>query len=350
LSATIRDVALLAKASPTAVSATLNGSVGTSIRVGTATRERIFKAAAELGYAPSPIAQSLATGRTYVIGLLLPYPEAFVDKNPFCSEAMSGVMQGVVGRGYNMMLYSGTVGMSFDQISMRVSKAVDGAVLVMPPESALAFLKLERMHLPYVSVLRTPSRGTYTVNSDDFRGGILAGEHLYNLGHRRVATFNGAAEVITAPARRKGFHKVFNDAGLQVQDVAAGFDWKHGEAALQRLLNAGGPLPTAIFCANDLCAEGVIRAAKHAGISIPGDLAVVGYDDSWLATTTQPTLTSVRMPISEMGELAAHMAVDLVNDVIPEDPHRVLPVSLSIRQSCGSPVQQTNPDVSQSPN
>ena len=120
MAVTIRDVAKLSGTSVTAVSATLNGSTGGTIRVGESTRERIYAAAAQLGYVSNPIAKSLASGKTKVIGLMLPYADAFVDHNPFCNQVMSGIMREVVHRHYNLMLYTATSG---DQLRRLLGRA-----------------------------------------------------------------------------------------------------------------------------------------------------------------------------------------------------------------------------------
>jgi LacI family transcriptional regulator len=334
---TIRDVAKLAGTSPTAVSATLSGTSTSNIRVGKETRERIYAAAAQLGYSPSQIAKSLATGKTKVIGLVLPYADAFVDQNPFCSEVMSGIMHEVVARHYNLMLFTATSGMNYDQMAMLIDSRVEGVLLVMPPDDSAMHLKCERRRIPYVSILRPTHEGAWSVNSDDYAGGLLAAQHLYRLGHRKVAIFEGSADVNTSAPRRDGFLSVYNEAGLEVQVVPAGFGWRQGMTAMNHILEQ--PLdmrPTAIFAANDLCAEGVMRAAKDAGLRIPEDLAVIGYDDTWFATMTQPPLTTIRMPISEMGNKAASMLIDRLEEKEPEDKNPILPVSLTIRQSCGA--------------
>lgn len=341
---TIRDVAKLAGTSPTAVSAVLSGNSKSNIRVGKETRERIFAAAAQLGYSPSQIAKSLATGKTKVIGLVLPYADAFIDQNPFASEVMSGIMQEVVDRQYNLMLFTATSGMSYDQIAMLIDSRVEGVLLVMPPDDGAIHLKCERRKIPYVSVLRKAHPGAWSVNSDDFSGGVLAAEHLYNLGHRHVAVLEGSLDVSTSAPRRDGFLSVYREAGLDVQVVPSGFGWRFGLASMRKVLE--GPRsqhPTAVFAANDLCAEGAMRAAREFGLQVPDDLSVIGYDDTWFAAMMQPPLTTVRMPISEMGHKAASMLIDRLEDKEVPDREPVLPVSLTVRHSCGAPAASTEP-------
>lgn len=340
MAVTIKEVAKLAGTSAAAVSATLNGSRSKNIRVGQQTRERIYAAAAQLGYLSNPVARSLATGRSRVIGLMLPYAEAFADHNPFCAQITNGVMSEMVRSHYNLMLYTGALTSNGSNAAMMVDSRVDGVILVLPAEDSALFLKCESRQIPYVSILREPIEGTFTVNSDDFRGGQLATEHLISLGHRRIAHLKGDERVVTSAPRYQGYRKALQEAGFAAEEsltLKAGFDWRHGYAATKELLNrSSSRRPTAIFAANDLCAEGAMRAIREIGASIPDDFAIVGYDDTFFATMTQPTLTSVRMPIEEMGALAVRLLVDRVEGRDIPTPHPVLPVSLTIRDSCGS--------------
>lgn len=343
MAVTIRDVAKLAGTSPTAVSATLSGSSNSSIRVGKETRERIYAAAAQLGYSPSEIAKSLATGKTKVIGLVLPYADAFVDQNPFVSEVMSGIMHEVVDRQYNLMLFTATAGMSYNQIAMLIDSRVEGVLLVMPPDDGAIHLKCERRKIPYVSILRHPAPGAWTVNSDDFGGGVLAAQHMYQMGHRRVAVLRGNQDVSTSDPRCQGFLSVYQEAGIEVEVVQSGFSWRDGVTSMKQILDRPvSEFPTGLFAANDLCAEGVMRVAKDYGLAIPSDLSVVGYDDTWFAAMSQPPLTTVNMPISEMGKQAASMLIDRLEGVEVVDPSPILPVSLTIRHSCGAHAAPTS--------
>ncbi len=347
MAVTIKEVAKLAGTSAAAVSATLNGSRSKNIRVGQVTRERIYAAAAQLGYLSNPVARSLATGKSKVIGVMLPYVEAFTDHNPFCAQVTNGILQEVVRRHYNLMLYTGAW-MNGAQSAMMVDSRVDGVILVLPQPDSPVFLKCESRHIPYVSILRDQLAGTWTVNSDDYEGGRLATDHLIRQGHRRIAHFLGDDNVSTTIPRMEGYKAALRAAQMPIDSsliFKAGFDWRGGYASAQALLSMpNGTRPTAIFAANDLCAEGAMRAFREAGRSIPEDLAIVGYDDTWFATMTQPTLTSVRMPIEEMGALAVQMLVDRVEGRDVPEHHPVLPVSLTVRASCGAKRAETPPD------
>ena len=340
MAVTIKEVAKLAGTSTAAVSAALNGTNSKNIRVSESTRERIYAAAAELGYLSNPVARSLATGKSRVLGLMLPYAEAFTDHNPFNAQVTNGILSQAIASHYNLMLYTGASEGDPEQAATMVDSRVDGVVLVLPPGDSPIFLKCESRHIPYVSILRDPIEGTWSVNSDDVQGGKLATGHLASLGHTKIAHLMGNDDVSTSRPRLRGYMQALEEAGLPIEQsllVPAGFDWRGGYATMKELLKRpASKRPTAIFAANDLCAGGAMRAIREAGLSIPEDIAIVGYDDTWFATMTQPTLTSVRMPIEDMGALAVKMLVDRVEGRQVEDPLPILPVSLTVRASCGA--------------
>ncbi|MHB8635930.1 MAG: LacI family DNA-binding transcriptional regulator [Fimbriimonadaceae bacterium] len=344
MAVTIKEVAQLAGTSPAAVSATLSGR-SSNIRVGHATKERIYAAAAQLGYLSNAVARSLATGKTKVVGVMLPYVEAFADHDPFCAQITNGIIQEVIRDQYNVMLYTGGGVQGGSMAAGAVDSRVDGVVLVLPPPNCAVFAKCETRHIPYVSILRAEAPGTYSVNSNDKEGGRLATDHLIKLGHTRIAHLVGTEHISTSPARLSGYSQAMAESGLDLDPrlvVQAGFDWRRGYEATCALLKLPHALrPTAIFAANDLCAEGALRALRESGLSVPNDMAVVGYDDTWFASMTQPALTTVRMPIVEMGALAVRMLVDLVEGRSLGDPHPVLPVSLTVRSSCGATASQS---------
>jgi DNA-binding LacI/PurR family transcriptional regulator len=349
LAVTLKDVAKLAGTSTAAASAALNGRGKSSTRVSARTRERIYAAAAQLGYVSNPIAKSLATGRTGVLGLMLPYEDAFVDQNPFCTTLVAGIMREVLAHHYNLMLYTATSGMPVDSAAMMIDSRVDGLLLVIPPDDSSVFLKCETRNIPYVSVLRTPRPGAHTVNCDDFHGGYLATHHLIGLGHRRIAHFVGNPAVNTTHLRLSGYRKALEEAGIAPDpslEIPSGFLRLPGyEAARSLLSRPPYDIPTAIFACNDLCAAGAIQALTEGGASVPGDVAVVGYDDTLFCTVIQPPLTSVRMPIEEMGARAARMLMSQIEREELAETQPVLPVSLTIRQSCGASSANVNPET-----
>jgi LacI family transcriptional regulator len=340
MAVTLKDVALRAGTSPAAVSATLNGTLGKSTRVGPETRKRILAAAAELGYVSNAIAKSLATGRTGVLGLMLPYASSFVEHDPFLTNVMNGLVTEAVKRRYNVMLYTATSEEEGDCAATMVDSRVDGVILVIPTEESPILANCRRRNIPVVSVLRIPqSPDEWVVNSNDYEGSRLATQHLIDLGHRRIAHISGNPNVASTPERLRGYYDALKAADIGADPrlhVEGGFSRDGGAEATRGLLALRAGRPTAVFCANDLCAHGALQAAQALGVPVPDGLAVVGYDDTWYSTMTQPALTTVNMAIEAMGARAARLLIAQVEGEPTPERQPVLPVSLTIRESCGA--------------
>lgn len=340
--ATIRDVARLAGASTAAVSAVLNGSGQHNIRVGQATRARIVAAAAELGYTPNRLAQSLVTGRTGVLGLVFPYSGAYTERNPFFMQIVPGIFDEVVEQKYNIMLHT-AIGENWNETDPNalIDPRVAGLLLVLPEPNSAVIARCRERRFPCVALVYEPdSEEVCAVNADDFQGGLLATEHLLRLGHRRIAHLVGRPGVFSTEARKRGYLAALEEAGVEADPtllIPAGYDWSDGyRATLQLLALPPSQRPTAAFAANDLCAEGVLKALREHGLRAPDDLALVGYDDTWFAAITQPALTSVHMPIYSIGKVGAQLLITLVEGREPAIRQPFLPVSLTIRDSCGA--------------
>lgn len=340
---TIRDVAQRAGASTAAVSAVLHGSGKGNIRVGEATRARILAAARSLGFIVNPLARSLATGRTGILGAVFPFTSTLIYQNPFCLQLLGGITEELVRSGYDLLLNTsiGDAWMDVDPARL-IDPRVDGLIIMAPTTTQpLAPLCLER-GFPCVPVVYPREREELcTVNADDFEGGRLAGAHLAELGHRRICHLAGPDAIASSQPRADGFRTAMQEAGLPFEEnwiIPAGFDWKDGYAAVNRILER--PIqerPTAIFAANDLCAEGVLRALREKGFSAPHDFSVMGFDDTGFATRTDPPLTSIHAPIYTMGILAANLLIAQIQKRPIDVRHPVLPVSLTVRESTAAP-------------
>lgn len=352
MSATLKDVAKEAGASIAACSATLNGTKRGNMRISEQVRQRILEAAAKLGYVPNPIARSLSTGKSGVLGLVFPYVDAFIDRNPFCTMVMNGVFSEAIADHYNMMLYTVRDG-AFSNRN-RIDPRVDGLIVALPGVNDPLPLKCAEQKFPCVAVVsgELPDP-VITVNANDEEGGFLATHHLANLGHKKIMMLHGGDTVCTNRPRIAGYKRALETHGLPFDEsllVQAGFDWRPGfEAMIKILERPPQEWPTAIFAVNDLCAAGAIRAIRSRGLRVPEDFAIVGFDDTWFAATIQPTLTTVRMPIQEMGALATRLLVGEVDGQPASDRKVVLPVSLTIRASCGSTNSYPTTDFAESP-
>ncbi len=343
---TIRDVARLAGTSVAAVSVTLNARGRQKSRIGAATQERIRAAAQQLGYRPNRLAQSLVTGRTGVLGLVFPYARAFIDHNPFCMQIMTGVCEEVVRDHFNLMLHT-AAGDDWNaaEAHQLLDSRVDGLLLVVPAPRSPVVAACRDACVPYVAVVYEPdNEDIYSVNLNERDGGRLATRHLIERGHRRIAHLRGGPQVASSEPRCQGYLDALEEAGIARDPdlvVPSGYNWEAGYEATCRLLDLPPDRrPTALFAVNDLCAEGVLRALRSRGISVPGDMAVVGFDDTWFAAMTEPPLTSVHAPITEMGALAAQMLIDQVEGRDRAECRRTLPVSLTVRASTGAPLPQ----------
>jgi DNA-binding LacI/PurR family transcriptional regulator len=336
---TIRDVARKARASTSAVSAVLSGRQST-IRVAEATRQRILKAAESLGYQPHPIAQSLASKRTGVLGLVFPYAGAFTDNNPFNAAIMAGTMAAATERRYNLMLHTKLdAEWSAMEARMLLDPRVDGIVLVEPWVGIPLLRDLLAADKPFVAIhCEIPCERLYCVNADDVGGARIAVEHLIRLGHERIAHLIGGRHSVTALRRLEGYQIALKENGIKPCSalmVECGFDERQGYAATQQVLRLRRP-PTAIFVSHDIAAIGAFKAIKAAGLRVPEDIAVVGYGDSGVAATLQPPLTTVRLPIYDMALTATRMLVELVEGREPAPRQVVMPVTLVVRESCGA--------------
>ena len=340
MAATMRDIAERTGTSIAAVSVTLNGAKSKTLGISSQKRELILKVADELGYRRNPNAGALVTGRSHVLGFMLPSLQAYSEHDPFYSLIESGVAAGASLRGYNLMLYSATGVDQGAQAASMVDRRIDGLVLVSPPENSPIYDECDRFGIPVVTILGHRHLGAMTVHSDDYRGGWLATSHLIELGHRRIGHVAGRADVETSAPRLRGFQDALHashifDSGL----VAEGnFNRKDGYAVTREWMRLPeSTRPTAIFAANDLSAHGAIDAIHDAGLRVPKDVSVVGYDDTWYSVIVRPTLTSVHMGVQELGKCAVGMLISQLAGLSVVDPHPVLPVSLAIRESSAPP-------------
>ncbi len=335
------DIAAKAGTSVAAVSVTLNGAKSKTLRISQETRSRILLAAEELGYRRNPMAGALATGRTHVLGLMLPYTDAYAEHDPFYSLITTGVTACASRRGYNVMLYTATAEEEGPRAAAMIDKRIDGLILVSPPAQTPIYEECRRQRIAVVSIMGPRAENLLAVDSDDYQGGLIATRHLLGLGHRRIAHLAGKPDVPTTEPRRQGYVDALSEAGIASDEELCrpgDFNRATGYTSASRLMRLPADRrPTAIFAANDLSAHGAIDAIHDAGLKTPEDVAVVGYDDTWYATVVRPALTSVRMDVAAIGGRAAELIIDLLDGV--EGPQRtstVLPVSLTVRDSCGA--------------
>jgi LacI family transcriptional regulator len=339
---TIAELARASGVSVGTVSRALNGYAD----VRPETRERIERLARELDYTPRAAARSLVTQRSHVIGVVLDTGEGHPDlQHPFFHEVLVGLKNQIGADGFDLLLFaSERPGNGFgphSYLKRCLHHNVDGVVLMGVDPEDPDVQRVARSELPAVGVdveLAGPST-TYTI-SDNVRGAQLAVRRFHELGHRRIATITGLLETRPGMDRLRGYRQAVQAHGLAYRDeyVAYGdFYTESGRSAMAKLLALPEP-PTAVFAASDMMALGAIRAAAEAGLSVPADLSVIGFDDIQLADHMNPPLTTLRQDKAGLGRAAGAALVRMIRD---EDGTAVgtavLPVELIERGSSAAP-------------
>lgn len=328
MAVTMRDVAQQAGVSVATVSRVLNESGP----VGERTRQRILDTAGALRYVPNGTARSLTTSTTETVGVLLPnlYGE-------FYSEVIRGVEGAVRARRYHTLLSSVHDGPDELVAALRTLVGrVDGLVVMSPDIEADVLEANLPAGLPVVLLGSTaPGHAAVTIDNED--GAAVMVAHLAAQGHQRIAHIAGGAGNTDAQARLAGYRRAVAERGLDGDPalvVDGDFTESSGHAAGHALLELADR-PTAVFAANDSMAIGALRAFREAGLDVPGDIALGGFDDIPVAEYVTPALTSVHVPIHEMGARAVESVLDAVTSAA-DAPPVLLSTSLVVRESCGA--------------
>lgn len=304
--ATINDIARLSGVSKKTVSRIINNSP----LVRKDTRERVEALMRELGYAPDPMARALAFRKSFLIGMVYDNPTA-----QFVVDMQYGALDHLRDSGFELVVHpcDSRNPAYIEGVRRFVQQQKLHGVMLVPrvsEDQALADM-LDEIGCRYVRIaalaMDKPERMLVTHDRD---GAAEVANYLQSLGHRDIAVITGPRHYRSAVERTEGFVDGLRKRGIELPDsrvVEAGYTFESGVAAAEKLLLAAKHRPTAIFCENDEMAAGVYRVALRAGISIPRQLSVVGYDDSPLASRLWPPLTSVRRDTRDTGRLAATM-------------------------------------------
>ena len=338
---TIADVASAAGVSKTAVSFAFNNPE----RLGQATLERVLGVAQELGYTPHPAARALSMRRSGTIGILIPQRLSTVFANPFVSELIQGLGEQCEEHDLTLLLVPPLDG-SLEGAIRQAS--VDGFISLGLSPDDRALEVLDRIGIPTVLVDSDSSPAYPAINIDDEGGAEAAARHLLELGHRQLAIIvlpPARAQVTSTPtsARRlAGYQKAIRAAGApDPHVVVAGISVSAGARAFESMPK-GKRRPTGVLAMSDMAAIGVMSAAQSAGLRVPEDLSVVGFDDVPASAWTNPPLTTVRQPIVEKGRLAARLLIQRMKGKPVESPSP-LRTSLVVRNSTSSPADSDLP-------
>lgn len=325
---TIKDVARRADVSVATVSKVINNRYG----VAESTYARVQGVIDELGYETSLVAQSLRSHKTNVIGILV------VDIEPFSSELLKGAATGMHGTGYELVVYSAsglgndTSGWERRYLSRISGTLTDGVILVAPtvvdaPHSG-PLVAVD----PHLGASHLPS-----VDADNLKGARVATEYLIGLGHRRIGFLAGRSDLESARLREQGYRDALADAGLSFDPAliqVGEFSPATSARAAALLLDQG---PTAIFAANDNSAIETIRVAQARGLSVPGDVSVIGFDNIPESALHSPPLTTVDQSIQRMGFEAVRLLIRIIKGEENESARVTLPTELVVRATCAPP-------------
>jgi LacI family transcriptional regulator len=325
----------IAKASGFSVPTVSRALTNHDYPVSPTTRKRIVEVARALGYKPNLAARSLRTDQTNTIGII-------VDDllSPFVPSIVRGIQDYLRQFDYLTLMVNSDWDPAADQdaINALVSRPVDGIIFVESPHLAVNEALISS-NKPYIFAHRLfDSTIQNSVVPDDYYGATLAVHHLISLGHRQIAYINGPEGWHTSRQRLAGYKDELGTQGLALHRgyIQTG-DWdvEGGYAATKNLM-ALDEHPTAIFSANDAMAVGAIAAIQDMGLNVPNDIAVVGYDNRDFARIVRPKLTTVSMPVYEMGLTAAELLLKQIEEGRQDTPEIKVKGQLFIRESCGA--------------
>ena len=314
------------------------------------TRDRVLASARELDYAPSAAARTLVKQRSQLIGVVLFTGYEHPDiHHQFFQEVLVGLKHAIGALGYDLLLFAteqpgSSRGRPHTYLRRARQHRVDGIVLMGVDREDPEVEKLVQAPIPVMGVdLDVTGDRTSYVASDNVGGARLAVRHLHSLGHTRIATIAGPQGTKPGADRLLGYRAELRALGLAAvpeYEIEGDFYTESGEAAMRELLALPEP-PTAVFAAADLMAVGAIRAAEAGGARVPGDVAVVGFDDIRLAELVAPALTTIRQDMVGIGLAAARGLVEQIENPDITPPVLTLPVELVVRASCGSTVRRS---------
>lgn len=340
---TIADVAREAGVSKATVSRVLSGNY-THMRA--ATREKVERAIRDLSFRPSSVARSLTSKRTHTVGVIV----SDVG-NPFYPDVLRGVEDVGLENGYNAFVcssnYDAQRGLTF--IELLLDKAVDG-VLIMSSSASPEWIEALAQHdVPVVVLDWDHAQGARVsaISVDFVSGESEAAHYLYHLGHRHFAHVSGPLRLQTSRDRRDAFVNALLGLGVPAEQIAVvegNMLIEGGRQAFRQLLMRA-QRPTAVFAANDLMAMGLLAEARAANFEVPRALSVVGLDDIWMASQTDPPLTTVALPRYEIGSLAMNILMQMLQEADSGEPNTQnvsVSTHLIVRESTG-PAPDTYP-------
>lgn len=337
--ATMKDVAKRAGVSMTTVSHVINQTRYVSDEL----TARVKQAMQELNYYPNTLASSLRSGKTKIIGLVIPD-----ISNQFFAEISRRIEDNGYEYGYSVILCNTDDDITKEKryIDVLIAKQVDGIVFISAGGESNNLEKTLDSHIPIVVVDRDMENiAADIVLVDNAVGGYTAARHLIQLGHRRIACITGQSPVTPSAQRVQGYKRALQETGIPIDEkliVSGDFRYESGHQAMVKLLSLE-PLPTGVFACNDMMAIGAVQAVNDHGLRIPEDISMIGFDNIPFSQTTYPTLTTIAQPFDAMAKLIVDLLIEKIklqsqrkgaNVVTPKYQRVVMETTLIERDSC----------------
>lgn len=332
---TLEDIARRAGVSRSTVSRVVNGHPN----VRTDVRQRVWEVIRSTGYHPHAAARTLASQRSWVIGLVLPRSVSSFFTDPYFPHLTQGIAQACNRYDYTLSLFLVSTKEDEEKIFPRVSRRglLDGIIVQSGQTGDQLIERLVDSSMPLVIAGRPLSSDNVSyIDVDNVRAAYEAVTHLIGLGYQRIGTIAGPDNSTVGIDRLEGYRQALLEHGQGLDDalIAVGdFTEGSGYAALRSILPAR---PEAVFVASDLMAVGAMRAARSAGLRIPDDIAFVGFDDLPIAARAECPLTTVRQPITEFGFKAVETLIDVMENGIEPARRVIMDTELVVRDSCGA--------------
>jgi DNA-binding LacI/PurR family transcriptional regulator len=328
------DVARAAGVSRTTVSLVLNNVPG--IRISESTRERVTETASRMNYHPDISGRKLASGKSFTLGLVLRQNPEQIYADAFLLQVILGVERAAGQMGFRVLLKPIEPGKPSGYEELIHENHVDGIILSGPRQDDIEIIRIHREGFPVVLMGQLPGYDIPYVDIDAISGAKIATRHLIDHGHRRIAMLTNAPLAYTSAQQRlEGYQQALTEMGIEPEASLlreGNFVPASGYEAMADLLEVS-PRPTAVFVASDIVAMGAMQAIKRAGLNIPKDVAVVGFDDIPLAEFYDPPLTTVCLPAYGLGWAAGERLSRLVRGDSLDQSGLLLNTALILRES-----------------
>lgn len=332
---TLETVAELSGVSRSTVSRVINEQPGVKEEV----RRRVLEVIEQTGYQPNQAARSLASNRSGFIGLVIPHVVSRVFGDPYFPRLIQGISQACNRSGLNMALFIFHSEEDEDALSPRLINTgfLDGLIIASSQFGDPLIPHLIENAVPFVVIGRQDRFPQASfVDVDNVNGAFAATSHMLRLGRQRVATITGPQNMVAGVDRLLGYKNALAQRGGSFDPalvVEGDYSEESGYVAMKRLLAAR---PDGLFAASDMMALGAIRAIEEAGLSIPGDISIVGFDDIMPPDAIRPALTTIRQPVLRSGVAAVDVLLDVIENGLTPPRHVLLDTQLVIRESCGA--------------